>query len=126
MKKLSDYKEEQAIELWADILDYFVEIVGDPHIAMMLRQKKAPLKTAQVILKRYPEPCSKLLLRIDPTPLDGLNIIVRLVSVLKEVGEDKDIQSFFPSLADAQKKLETNSGSAMENTEESQDTSSNT
>lgn len=117
MKKLSDYKGEEAIELWANLLDPFVEIVGDKKIATMLRAKMPPLETAKVIIKTYKKQAMQIVLTIDPTPIDGLNLIIRLMEVLKEIGEDPTIQSFFGSSAEA-KKEETSTGSAMENTEE--------
>lgn len=124
MKKLSDYKNEDAIELWADLLDPFVEIVGDTKIKEMIRAKKPPLITAKEIVKTYKKQASEILLRIDPTPLDGLNIIVRLVSILNEIGSDPTMQSFF-GLSAGGKEDETSFGPATENTEVTQNISSN-
>ena len=119
MKKLSDYEGEEAVELWADLLDPFIEIVGDKKIAGMLRAKKPPVVVAREIIKEYKAQVEQILLRIDPTPLNGLNILIRLVAVLSEIGKDPTIQSFFVS-APEEKKEETSSGSVTENTEESE------
>lgn len=117
MKKLSDYKDEEAIELWADLLDPFIEIVGDKEIAGMLRAKMPPIATAKAIIKKYTKQASEILLRIDPTPLNGLNIVVRLVEILTEIGSDPTMQDFF-GLSAEEKKAETPFGSAMESTED--------
>ena len=116
MKKLSDYKGEEAIELWADLLDPFIEIIGDPNISGLLKAKKPPVITAREILKNYKKQATEILLRIDPTPVNGLNILIRLISLLTEIGNDPTMKSFFESSAEAEKG-ETPSGSAMVNTE---------
>lgn len=119
MKKLSDYKNEEAIELWADLFDPIVDVVGDEKIAEMLHSKKPPVIIAKEILKTYKEQVQQILLRIDPTPLDGLNIVLRLVELINEIGNDPTIQSFFDLSADT-KKDEASFGSAMENIEENE------
>jgi hypothetical protein len=124
MKKLSDYKGAEAVELWADLLDPIIEIVGDPEIQPLIRSKQPPLKIAQAVIKKYSEPACAILLRIDPTEIDGLNVVTRLVDVMYEVMENPTVQSFFPSVAGA-KKAETPSGCATESTEDTQTTSSN-
>ena len=42
MKKLSDYKGDEAIELWADLLEPMTEILGDKDIAKILQDNKKP------------------------------------------------------------------------------------
>lgn len=115
MKKLSDYKGEEAIELWADLLDPVIEIVGDPEINNMLKARKPMLVTAKEVVKRYKKQTVQMLERIDPTPVNGFNLLVRLVSVMKEVGDDPTFQSFFESVAETEAK--TPFGSAMASTE---------
>ena len=118
MKKLSDHKGEEAILLWADISNEIVQIVGDGKIANLIRQKKPKLIIANEILKAYPKETCRILERIDPTPIDGFNTLKRLLSLLEEISEDEDVKVFLASLAE---KEEGNaSGSATENTEESE------
>lgn len=124
MKKLSDYHDEDAIELWADLLDSLINIFKDEEIIEVCRAKKPSLFIAQKILKLHKEDASTILLTIDPTPLNGLNILVRLVGVINEVSTDPTLRSFF-ELSAGVNKVETPSGSAMENIEDNQDTSSN-
>ena len=115
MKKLSDYKGEEAIDLWADLLDPIVDIVGDPEINKMLKARKPMLVTAKEVIKRYKKEAIQILERIDPTPVNGFNLLIRLVSVMKEVGDDPTFQSFFESAAETD--VKTPSGFAMANTE---------
>lgn len=116
MKRLSDYKGDEAMILWADLLDICIEVFGDPEVIQLLRAKKPALLTAKELVQKYPTNIGKILLRIDPTPLNGLNIVTRLAGLIKEVTEDPDIQSFFVSQPE-EILVENSSGSAMENTE---------
>ena len=117
MKKLSDYEGEEALDLWADLLDPFIQIVGDEKIASMLRAKKPPIVTAREICKTYKAEAIQILTRIDPTPVNGLNVLIRLASIIKEVGNDPTVKSFFAS-APEERKDETSSGSVTESIEE--------
>jgi hypothetical protein len=118
MKKLSDYKGEDAIELWANLLDPFVEIAGDKKIATMLRAQAPPLVTAKEIIKSYKKEACQILLTIDDTPLNGLNILVRLAGIINEIINDEELKPFFASAADQEG--EKPSGSVTANTEESE------
>ncbi|MBR4760299.1 MAG: hypothetical protein IK078_09165 [Lachnospiraceae bacterium] len=118
MKKLSDYKGEDAIELWADLLEPLTNILGDPKIAAVVQSGQPKMMIAKAIMSEHKAEAEEILLRIDPEPLDGLNIIVRLVSVIVEIGQREEIRGFFGYAA--QEKTESaSSGSATVNTGES-------
>lgn len=125
MKKLSDYKGEEAILLWGDLLTMFTDVLADKEIADAFRKKAPALLKAKMILEKKPKVASDILLRIDDSPLDGVNVITRMVSLITEMMSDPELMSFF-GLQVAVTKGETPSGSATGNTEEneSQDTSS--
>ena len=95
MKRLSDYKGDEAFELWADLLEPITEILGDGEIAEVLQSNKPTLIKASIILKKYKKEAMDIMLRIDPEPIDGLNVIVRLASILVEIGQRDDIRGFF-------------------------------
>lgn len=124
MKKLSDYKDEEAMELWADLIQPCVKIFGTESVQKTFKQGVPKLLMAQEIMKSCPDEACDIMRRIDPdTPIDGISVVARLLSLLKEVTENPAVQPFLASVAEAQK--EQNSfGSAMENTEDNQDTSS--
>jgi hypothetical protein len=119
MNKLSDFKGEEALLLWADLLDGFTEICADKDVADALRAKKPVLVTAKLILERKPKEACNILLRIDNTPIDGLNLITRLAGLITEMVNDPTLSSFFGSLAEV-KKGSVPIGSATVNTEESE------
>ena len=87
MRKLSDFKGDEAIELWADLLEPVSEIIGDAKVQDALKSGATKMAIAQVILKSHAKEAEEILLRIDPTPLNGLTLVFRLVSILADLGE---------------------------------------
>lgn len=117
MKKLSDYKDEEALELWGDLLEPATKILSDRTLANIVKAGKPPIVIARTILKKYKAQATAILLRIDPTPLDGLNIIVRLMDVIKDIGQNEELKSFF-GFAEQATKDDTSSGLPMVSTED--------
>jgi hypothetical protein len=95
MKKLSDYKGEDAIELWGDLIDLMTPILADREIADIVKSGKPKIMIAKAILATHKQDAVKILLRIDPTPIDGLNIVIRLVAIITEIGQDETVKDFF-------------------------------
>ena len=98
MKKLSDYEGNEAIELYGDLLKPASAIFTDEEIKNLRKNKNSTmLDMASLMLKNHSNEISEILLRIDPTPLNGANIIARLISMLTDIGRVEGIQDFFPS-----------------------------
>lgn len=116
MKKLSDYKGDEAIELWADLLEPLTIILGDTKLQEMIKSGKPKMMIAKEILKAHQKEAAEILLRIDPEPINGLNIILRLIAVLSDIGENEEIKGFFGYAEQASDSSES-SGSVTENTE---------
>ena len=116
MKRLSDYQGEEALELWSDLLDPISDILTDTEVAQETKAGNPPIVIAKTILKKHKEAALKILLRIDPEPLDGLNIIMRLVALLAEIGGRSELKSFFGYAAQENVESES-SGLATESTE---------
>lgn len=114
MKKLTDYTGDEAIELWADLLEPLTKILGDKKVADVIQSGKPKMLIAKEILKAHSEEAKEILLRIDDTPIDGLNIVVRLVAVLADIGENEEIKSFF-GYAEQAKMGKESIGSPTEN-----------
>ena len=117
MKKLSDYKGEEAIELWGDLLEPFGTIFADKSIANIVRSGKPTIVVAGQILKKYKKEAVQIIERIDDTPVDGLNIIKRLLVLLAEIGSDREMTDFFGLSERGQTEGES-TGSATEITED--------
>lgn len=114
MKRLSDYTGEDAIELWGDILGSLMKIFSDKNIAILLQSGKPKLVIVSEMLKAHTAEISEILLRIDDTPLNGLNVAVRMVELLNEIEKSEELKGFF-GFAE-QKTEQISSGSATENT----------
>ena len=115
MKSLTDYKGDEAIELWGDLLEPLTIILGDQKIKNIISSGKPKMMIAKEILLLHKAEAMKILLRIDDTPVDGLNILIRIVKILTDIGQSEEIKSFFGYAE--QEKMESESfGSPMEST----------
>lgn len=99
MKKLADYKDDAAIELWADLLEPMSSILSDKNILSALESGKPIISIAAEILKKHAAEAKNIMLRIDNTPLNGLNIIFRLKDVITEIKDGDTAADFFDSAA---------------------------
>ena len=116
MKKLSDYKDEEAIEIWGDLLEPMTKILADPVIANAMRAHKAPLMIAKDVMKNHKDEAKEIILRIDPTPIDGINFAARVASIVMDFLNNDALKDFFVSAGQAKMEKEP-TGSATENTE---------
>lgn len=116
MRKLSDYTGDEAVELWADLLDPMSAILSDPEIAGMSKSRKPPMMIAKAILKSHATEAKEIMLRIDPTPVDGLNFATRFISLVLEFMNNEDLKGFFVSAGQEQTESEY-SGAVTEITE---------
>jgi len=83
MKRLSDYKNDEALELWGDIIEPMSAIITDEEVRKTFQSGTNITTIVKMMLKKHPKEVSKILLRIDPEPFDGVNVIARLVNVFK-------------------------------------------
>jgi len=112
MKRLSDYKDDEAIELWGELLEPISVIFSDSS-EIMSDKKKTIAAKAKAILKAHPEEVKEILLIIDDTPVNGLNILFRLIALLQDFEDGAD---FFTS-AEQERTVSGSTGSPMGNTE---------
>ena len=115
MKRLEDYKGAEALELWADLLDPLMEILTDDDIKKVTQSGQSSAKIASTILKNHSKAAEEILLRIDPEPIDAFNVVLRLISLLAEIGKSEEMKSFFGFAVQAKTEKES-SGSPMEST----------
>lgn len=116
MKKLSDYKGEEAISMWADLLEPMAAIINDESVAKSVKSGENRIIIAKNILESHKKEATEILLRIDDTELNGLNILVRLANILQELGESEELRNFF-GFAGQMMISDEYFGSATENTE---------
>lgn len=116
MKKLSDYKGEEAIELWADLIEPFVSMISNDKVKAAISARKKPIDIAKVMLKENADAGQQILLAIDPTPVDGVNAFVRIINILLEMLNNPEFMSFF-GFAVKETEASESSGNVTENTE---------
>jgi len=97
MKKLSDYKDDEAVVLWGELIEPIMKLIADDEVQKIYKSGKPKVLIATEILKVHPTEVSEILLRIDPTPLNGLNIISRFIEILVEISKMPELASFFGS-----------------------------
>lgn len=97
MRKLSDIQGEAAIDFWADLIDPIASIMSDKDIADAYRSGKPKIVIAKDVLKGHKAEATEILLKIDPTPLNAINIITRVVAILSEIEDSEEIKDFFQS-----------------------------
>ena len=113
MKKLSDYKGKDAFKLWGDLLSPMARILGDEKTKQVVNSKN-PIAIAQSILNDHAQEAEEIMLRIDPTPIDGCNMGPRLLSIVLEIMNSEENRGFFGS-AEQETMESGSSGSATAN-----------
>ena len=112
--KLSEFKDDAALELIADIIEPATEILADPAIKEAFsRSKMAAIKVA---IKNHKSAIKEIIARLDGKTPDechftALSLPIKLLSMFN----DPDLQQLFTS--SGQTADETACSSASENTE---------
>lgn len=116
MRKLSDYKGEDAVELWADLMEPLGSILTNEKVRQTVKSGGAPIMIAKAIMRDCKGPALQLLTRIDDSPVDGANILFRLISIVKEIEENEDFAAFFGVAQSSEEMPPTSIGDAKEST----------
>lgn len=93
MRQLHDFKDDEAFEIWIDILEPLTAILSDAKIVDSIKTKPK-LKAVQDVLKAHTPEIKEILLRIDNTPITGSNLIIRTMGLLTDVYESEDAKPF--------------------------------
>ena len=116
MKKLSEYQDEEAIEVLGDLMEPAMTIFSDKEIVDGLKGAER-MKVFHKILKTYPSEVKAILAALDRTPVEEYHCnVMTLPKKLLDFINDKELMSFFGLSAETDG--ETTSGSVTENIEE--------
>ena len=114
MKKLSEYKGDDALDLLADILEPASEIIGDPEIKKIWASKAPMIKIVKEALKNHKRAVIEILARLDGEEPDTYEVGVLTLPVkLLQLLQDKELLAVFQ--LQAQNLDGDYSGSATEN-----------
>ena len=117
MKKLSEYKNEEALDLLADIIEPVSFILADKEFVEKLRTNR--ISAIQHVIKEHKKGVLSILATLEGVPVEEYECtIFTLPITLINMMNDPDLLDFFKS--QGLKIEEESSGSAMENTEEEQ------
>jgi hypothetical protein len=123
MRKLSEYKDKEAIELLANILEPTVKIFGDKEVARELVGGNK-LKTIQLAMKKHPDDVFELLATLEGVPVNEYHCSVATIpTILLDIMHDEELTGFFTEQAVTSS--DSISGLVTVNTEEQENTSSN-
>lgn len=118
MKPISSYRNEDALELLAEILEPACEIMSDNDVVQPLFYGKGEkIHGVKIAIQNHKKACMQLLAAFEGVPVEEFECnMFTLPMRLLEIVNDKEVLSFFTS----QQTLTSNPsfGSAMENTEE--------
>lgn len=114
MKKISEYKDEEALELLADLLDPITEILIDKEVTKTFKRNK--LKGIAKAVKNHKSAVFKCLAILDGSPDEEYHCnVITLPKTILEIINDKDLLDFFSS--QSQETEEESFGSHTENGE---------
>lgn len=116
--KLSDYKNEDAIELLADLIEPTAKIMSSKKLAELVRGGKyKQVEVVKLMLKESPKECLEVLARVEGVPIEKYQCdIFKLTKGLLDLLSDPQIVSFFSQ--QSQMTSSENFGSVTESTEE--------
>lgn len=111
--KLSDYKNEDALDLLADLLDPVSELMADAELQKVAMQGDK-MTIAKYVLKNKNALLITIFARMNGTPREEYSAtITEMLAQLLDVLNDKTLVDFFA--LQAQKKTGASFGLAMEN-----------
>lgn len=110
--RLSDFKDDEALEVLADILEPTASILADEEIQKMRDAKANRIKIVAYVIRHHKQSIIEILARLDNTPVEEYHInAVTLPLKLLELINDPEVQSLFTS--QSQETGQTAFGSAM-------------
>jgi len=115
MKKLSEYRGEEALDVLADLIEPSAEIMQDKELIELFRAKNMAT-AAKVALKNHKKAVLAIMARLeDEDPATYAPSLFALPMKLLEIFNDPELIDLFTS--QGQTEVQTNSGSATVNTE---------
>ena len=119
MKKLKDFKDEEALDLLAEVFEPAISIFSDTAFLSAIDSDNK-LSAVRIALKDHKHAVMKILAAMDGVPVSEYHcnvfaLPIRLGEVMSEIMEEPELVAFFTP--QGEKKSEITSGSATESTE---------
>lgn len=118
MKKLDEYKDEEALELLAELVSSVVRVLGDKEIGEIVKSGNK-INIIAAVIKKYPKDIMEIMAILEGVPVEEYHInIVSLPKMLLDIVNDPLLSDFFVSQGEMVSQIP--SGSAMEHTQENE------
>jgi hypothetical protein len=130
MKKLSEYKDDEAMDVLAEIIEPASHLIADKDFKIAIRGDKKNnvkpdrAKAVKIALKEHRQDIVSIMASLEQVPVEEFHYnLFTLPKMVLDIFNDKELIDFFTY--QSEENSEMSSGSAMANTEENQSTSSN-
>ena len=115
--KLSDFKGEEAIEVFADLMEPVAKILADGEILDCIKKEMPKVAIIKKIMKNHPHEIVEVMAILDKADPETYEVNLFSIPIkLTEILADEAVTSLFTS--QGRKEDKASSGSAMANTEE--------
>lgn len=95
MRKISDYRDEEALDLLADLLEPATEILAD-EVVQQAAKGQSKIKVASVIIKNHKQAIMQILAALDGVSIEDFHCnVFTLPARVIELLNDKELLSFF-------------------------------
>lgn len=119
MRKLSDYKDEQALDLLAEVFEPAIAIMSDDEFLTAFDKNR--LQAVKIAIKNHKNEVMQILAAMEGVPVEEYHcsifvLPIRLGEIIIQIMNNPDLMAFFTP--QGEKKSKTSFGSATANTEE--------
>lgn len=119
MKRLSDFKDEEALDVLCEIIEPACEIMADERVQKAFEKGSGftVVQAVKLIIKEHKRAVMQVMAALECVPFEEYHCnLLTLPIQIMQIVNDNDLLTFFQS--QVQTDSLTNSGLAMENTEE--------
>ena len=96
MRKLSEIKGEEALDVLAEIIEPAAEIFADENVKNALKSEKNTIKAAKIILKGHKKAILALMAALEETPVEEYKpTLLALPALILGVLNDPELNSLF-------------------------------
>lgn len=118
MKKISEFRNEEALDLLVDIIEPTARIFGDAELRKAVLRKAKKIECIKIAIKNHKSDVIEILALLDgEDPKKYDTGLVRIITKLLEVLNDEELSDFFK--LQGQMVAQTSLSSVTENTEAS-------
>lgn len=96
-RNLADIKDDEALDLLADILDPVIEIASDPKVKEMVSDEKiSRVQAVQYVIKNHKKPIMQILAMLDGVPVEEYHCnLLTLPAKLLAIFNDPEVMKLF-------------------------------